>query len=105
MRDQVKIKNVEIRVIKWDRVRNDDREKKNEERESNGLYLLQIWVKSLRRAELLRLQIMPKRAELLVLPWRIHGHNISNGIASFLGKTKLEIIFMKLVERVTNLND
>ena len=64
MRDQVKIKNVEIRVIKRDRVRNDDREKKNEERESNGWYLLQIWVKLLRRAELLRLQIMPKRAEL-----------------------------------------
>ena len=36
MRDQVRIKNVEIRVIKRDRVRNDDREKKNEERESNG---------------------------------------------------------------------
>ena len=36
MRDQVRIKNVEIRVIKQDRVRNDDREKKNEERESNG---------------------------------------------------------------------
>ena len=64
MRDQVRIKNVEIRVIKRDRVRNDDREKKNEERESNGWYLLQIWVKLLRRAELLRLQIMPKRAEL-----------------------------------------
>ena len=64
MRDQVRIKNVEIRVIKQDRVRNDDREKKNEERESNGWYLLQIWVKLLRRAELLRLQIMPKRAEL-----------------------------------------
>ena len=30
MRDQVRIKNVEIRVIKR------DREKKNEERESNG---------------------------------------------------------------------
>ena len=32
MRDQVRIKNVVIRVIKRDRVWNDDREEKNEEK-------------------------------------------------------------------------
>ena len=76
MRDQVKIKNVEIRGIKCDRVWNDDREEKNEDKKQR-MNLLQLWVKSPRRTELLRLQIKPKRSEL-----RIHGHNISDGIAA-----------------------
>ena len=39
MRDQVRIKNVEIRVIKRDRVRNDDREKKmKKEKETDDIY-------------------------------------------------------------------
>ena len=42
--------------------------------------------------------------------WCCHGEftaTISRMVSLllFLGKTKLEIIFMKLVERVTNLND
>ena len=96
MRDQVKIKNVEIRVIKCDRVWNDDREEKNEDKKQR-MNLLQLWVKSPRRTELLRLQIKPKRAKLLVLQWRIHGHNISDGIASsFFRKKKIRDYFYEI---------
>ena len=42
--------------------------------------------------------------------WCCHGEftatiSLMVSLLLFLGKTKLEIIFMKLVERVTNLND
>ena len=47
--------------------------------------------------KLLRLQIKPKRAELLVLPWRIHGHSISDGIASsFFRKKKIRDYFYEI---------
>lgn len=46
----------------------------------------------------------PKRAQLLALPRRTHGHNISLSIV-FKGKMKLGIIFIEWIERVTNLRD
>ena len=89
MRNKMGIKNVEMIIIKWERVWNDERER---ERESKWRYMPKLWAKQ------------PRRVELLVLPMRIYNHNISLGII-FLGKMKLEIIFKKYVKWVTNLND
>ena len=106
MRDQVRIKNVVIRVIKRDRVWNDDREEKNEERESNG------WIycncESSRREE--QNYCDCKLSQREQSNWCCRGEftAIISPMVSlllFLGKTKLEIIFMKLVELVTNPND
>ena len=106
MRDQVGIKNVEIRVKKQDRVWNDDKEEKNEERESNG------WIycncESSRREEQNYCDCKLSQREQSY--WCCSGEftatiSLMVSLLLFLGKRKLEIIFMKLVEWVTNLND
>ena len=47
MKDNVKIENTKIKVIKQERIWNDNREEKNGERER--WYVLQLWVKPPRR--------------------------------------------------------
>ena len=83
MRDKVKIENVEMKVIKWERVWNDERERERE-REMKPIPTMSFFF-----------------WERLLL-W-VECYNISLGTI-FFKKNEIKHIFMKLFKWVTNLN-
>ena len=74
MKDKERIKNTKIRIIKWERIWNNNREdKKERDRENNEWYMLQLRVEPLKRVELLLLQSCGELAPLK----RTHDYSMS----------------------------
>ena len=77
MKDKVRIENVGMRVIKWERIWSDERERERErERETNDTC---CDYKPISEESIVVAIAKLKIVELLALPRRTHGHNISLG--------------------------
>ena len=93
---EMKVIKFKMMIPNWKMKRERERE-----RESDGWYLRrgQAIVEESRSAIIAK----PRRAKLQVLPRRIHNSQYFSWY-NFLGKMKLETIYMKWVERVTDIN-